>query len=51
VEEGDRIAVLRVLDEHHDLLAPTAGVVTAAFAAPGDLVEFGQPVLTLSAAG
>jgi biotin carboxyl carrier protein len=51
VEEGDRIAVLRVLDEHHDLLAPTAGAVTAAFAAPGDLVEFGQPVLTLSAAG
>lgn len=51
VAQGDRIAVLRVLDEHHDLLAPAAGVVAATLAAPGDLVEFGQPVLTLAAAG
>jgi biotin carboxyl carrier protein len=48
VSAGDRIAVLELLGQHEDVVADQAGTVAAHVATPGALVEYGQPLLTLT---
>lgn len=50
VEAGGVIAMLTLLDESIELRADRAGTITEVTAQPGELVEYGTPLLTLSAA-
>lgn len=50
VSVGDRVAVLRVLDDEQPLLATLAGTVGAHPADVGGLLDFGAPVVVLELA-
>ena len=50
VAAGDRVAVLRVLDDEQPLTAAVAGTVGATPAAPGALLDYGAPVVVLEIA-
>jgi biotin carboxyl carrier protein len=47
VEQGEALARLSVLDEEEDLAAPVSGYVGASSFASGDLIEFGDVVVTI----
>lgn len=47
VAVGDRLLVLEAMKMKNNLLASRAGKVTRIMVAAGDLVEGGQPVLTI----
>lgn len=44
---GDRMAVLQVLGDDTEVIAPTAGVVGTHLAKAGDLLEYGMPIALL----
>ncbi|VWX54160.1 biotin/lipoyl-containing protein [Novosphingobium sp. 9U] len=50
VEQGEPVARLSVLDEEEDLPAPVSGRLASATRNAGDLVEFGDVLLTLEEA-
>lgn len=50
VAAGDRLAVLRVLDDEQDLTAAVAGTVCECPAVPGTLLDYGAPVVVLEIA-
>lgn len=48
VRAGATVAMLIVLDRHRPVLAEIDGIVSMHLRAPGDLVQFGEPILALS---
>ena len=50
VGAGEVVAVISVLDARQEIAAPAAGVVLRP-REPGDLVEFGQPILWIAQDG
>jgi biotin carboxyl carrier protein len=46
---GDELAMLQVLDEKLAIRAGTSGTITSLLSEPGDFVEYGQPLLEISA--
>ncbi len=49
IADGVAIAVIELLGDRIDVSAPSAGVVVAHCASPGELIEYDQPLLTLTA--
>ena len=47
VRAGDPIGAIDVLGVPHEVVAPTDGIVGATVVAPGDPVEYGQPLLEI----
>lgn len=50
VEAGQTVATLHVLDEPIAVAAPGAGTVVRVDASPGELLDFGAPLLTIAQA-
>lgn len=50
VEAGQTVATLHVLDEPIAVTAPGAGTVVRVDAAPGELLDFGAPLVTIGQA-
>lgn len=51
LEPGQVVARLSVLDEPSEITAPRSGTILRVHASPGDLVEFGTPLVDLVEAG
>lgn len=48
VEQGDILVIVEAMKMENELRAPREGVVKATFVVPGDSVDKGQPLITLS---
>jgi biotin carboxyl carrier protein len=48
VEKGDILVIVEAMKMENELRAPREGVVKATFVVPGDSVDKGQPLITLS---
>ncbi|UVO51999.1 hypothetical protein M0208_16325 [Sphingomonas sp. SUN019] len=49
VAAGGAVGRIALLDETIDLVSDTGGTIVAHRAAPGTLVEYGEPILTIAA--
>ncbi|KMS58752.1 biotin/lipoyl-containing protein [Sphingobium cupriresistens] len=48
VTVGQTVATVRVLDEQEDIAAPVSGTIVRVDAAPGALLEYGAPLLSIA---